>query len=66
MATQTATILVSDLVGSTELRAALGEDRAEEVRRLPLVPAGVPERRGDVALLGVVERGRGVGVRQQS
>ncbi len=34
MGTQTATILVSDLVGSTALRAGLGEDRAEEVRRL--------------------------------
>jgi class 3 adenylate cyclase len=31
--TQTATILVTDLVGSTELRASLGEDRAESVRR---------------------------------
>ncbi len=33
MATQTATILVSDLVGSTELRSQLGEERAEVVRR---------------------------------
>ncbi len=33
MATQTATILVSDLVGSTELRSKLGEERAEVVRR---------------------------------
>lgn len=33
MATQTATILVTDLVGSTALRANLGEDRAESVRR---------------------------------
>ncbi len=33
MATQTATILVTDLVGSTALRADLGEDRAEAVRR---------------------------------
>ncbi len=33
MATQTATILVSDLVGSTELRSHLGEERAEIVRR---------------------------------
>ncbi len=33
MATQTATILVSDLVGSTELRSHLGEERAEVVRR---------------------------------
>lgn len=33
MATQTATILVTDLVGSTALRADLGEERAESVRR---------------------------------
>ncbi len=33
MATQTATILVSDLVGSTALRVDLGEERAETVRR---------------------------------
>lgn len=33
MVTQTATILVSDLVGSTELRSQLGEERAEVVRR---------------------------------
>ena len=33
MAAQTATILVTDLVGSTALREALGEDRAELVRR---------------------------------
>ena len=33
MAAQTATILVTDLVGSTALREALGEDRAESVRR---------------------------------
>ncbi|HMQ27741.1 MAG TPA: adenylate/guanylate cyclase domain-containing protein, partial [Acidimicrobiales bacterium] len=33
MGTETATILVVDLVGSTELRAALGEDAAEELRR---------------------------------
>lgn len=33
MASQTASILVSDLVGSTELRVRLGEDRAEHVRR---------------------------------
>lgn len=33
MGTETATILVVDLVGSTELRAALGEDRAEDLRR---------------------------------
>jgi class 3 adenylate cyclase len=30
---QTATILVTDLVGSTETRVRLGEDRAEDVRR---------------------------------
>ena len=34
MATQTATILVSDIVASTDQRIALGEVRAEEVRRL--------------------------------
>src|SRR5205807_8559569 len=31
--TQTVTVLVTDLVGSTELRVALGEDGAEELRR---------------------------------
>src|SRR4051794_34535435 len=30
---QTATILITDLVGSTETRVRLGEDRAEDVRR---------------------------------
>lgn len=34
MTSQTATILVTDLVGSTELRVALGEERAEELRRV--------------------------------
>ena len=33
MTSQTATILVSDLVGSTDLRVALGEERAEVLRR---------------------------------
>ena len=33
MPTQTATILVTDLVGSTALRADLGEERAESMRR---------------------------------
>ena len=33
MGTETATILVVDLVGSTELRSSLGEDAAEELRR---------------------------------
>ena len=33
MGTQTATILVTDLVGSTAIRGEVGEDRAEEVRR---------------------------------
>src|SRR5262245_7775635 len=33
MGSQTATILVTDLVGSTELRVALGEERAEALRR---------------------------------
>ena len=31
--TATATILVTDLVGSTELRVRLGEDRSDELRR---------------------------------
>jgi class 3 adenylate cyclase len=52
MSTQTATILVSDLVGSTEQRAALGEDRAEEVRRLH-----------DRALVEVAERAGGIVVK---
>ncbi|MGH9121303.1 MAG: adenylate/guanylate cyclase domain-containing protein, partial [Acidimicrobiales bacterium] len=34
MSAATATILVTDLVGSTEQRARLGEDAAEELRRL--------------------------------
>ncbi|MGK2928515.1 MAG: ATP-binding protein, partial [Acidimicrobiales bacterium] len=34
MSSQTATILVTDLVGSTELRVALGEERAEALRRV--------------------------------
>jgi hypothetical protein len=34
MSSQTATILVTDLVGSTELRARLGEEQAERLRRL--------------------------------
>jgi class 3 adenylate cyclase len=58
MATQTATILVSDLAGSTALRAEVGEDRAEELRRLhdrALVDAA--ERNG-----GVVVKGLGDGV----
>lgn len=33
-ATDTATVLFTDLVGSTELRARLGEDTADELRRL--------------------------------
>lgn len=33
MSAETATILVVDLVGSTELRSSLGEDAAEELRR---------------------------------
>ncbi|MEO7573557.1 MAG: AAA family ATPase, partial [Acidimicrobiales bacterium] len=52
MATQTATILISDIVGSTELRAALGEDKAEEVRRLH-----------DRALIEVAERAGGIVVK---
>lgn len=34
VSSQTATILVTDLVGSTELRVALGEERAEALRRI--------------------------------
>jgi class 3 adenylate cyclase len=34
VSSRTATILVTDLVGSTELRVALGEDRAEALRRI--------------------------------
>ena len=34
VATQTATILVTDLVGSTELRVRLGEEQAEALRRV--------------------------------
>jgi class 3 adenylate cyclase len=52
MSTQTATIVVTDLVGSTELRAALGEDRAEEVRRLH-----------DRAMIEVAERAGGIVVK---
>jgi hypothetical protein len=33
MMSQLAAILVTDLVGSTELRAQIGEDRADAVRR---------------------------------
>jgi class 3 adenylate cyclase len=54
MATQTATILVSDLVGSTELRAALGEDRAEDVRRLhDRTLSEVAERAGGIVIKGL-------------
>jgi class 3 adenylate cyclase len=54
MTTQTATILVSDLVGSTELRAALGEDRAEEVRRLhDRALSEVAERAGGIVVKGL-------------
>ena len=33
---QTATILVTDLAGSTETRVQLGEARAEKLRRAPI------------------------------
>jgi class 3 adenylate cyclase len=33
MASRTATILVTDLVGSTELRVRVGEEAADEFRR---------------------------------
>jgi class 3 adenylate cyclase len=55
---QTATILVTDLVASTELRARLGEEQAERLRRLHdrLLRTSV-ETHG-----GVVVKGLGDGV----
>src|SRR5438128_5409354 len=54
----TATILVTDLVGSTELRARLGEEKAERLRRLHdrLLRASVETHSG------VVVKGLGDGV----
>ncbi|MDP1819605.1 MAG: AAA family ATPase, partial [Acidimicrobiales bacterium] len=48
--TQTATVLFSDLVGSTALRQALGDDAADEVRRRhdALLRDAVTERAGTV------------------
>lgn len=47
---QTATIMVTDLVGSTELRASVGEERAEALRRLHdrLIAAEITSRNGSV------------------
>ena len=58
MSSQTATILVTDLVGSTELRARLGEEQAERLRRLHdrLLRASI-ETHG-----GLVVKGLGDGV----
>ena len=54
MATQTATILVSDVVGSTDQRISLGEVRAEEVRRLhDRALADVAERAGGTVIKGL-------------
>jgi class 3 adenylate cyclase len=52
MAAETATVLVTDLAGSTDLRVALGEQRAEEIRRLH-----------DAALVDVARRGGGTVVK---
>ncbi len=52
MTAETATIVVTDLVGSTELRVSLGEERAEEVRR-----------QHDAALIDVARRGGGTVVK---
>ena len=48
--TQTATVLVTDLVGSTELRTRLGEERADEFRRRHdgLLGAAVTDHGGSV------------------
>ncbi len=48
--TATATILVTDLVGSTELRVRLGEERADELRRIHdgLIAAAVLGHEGTV------------------
>lgn len=47
---QTATIVVTDLVGSTELRVRVGEERAERLRRLHdrLIAAEITARNGTV------------------
>jgi len=48
--TQTATVLVTDLVGSTELRVQLGEERADQFRRRHdgLLTAAVDDHGGSV------------------
>ena len=48
--TDTATVLFTDLVGSTDMRSRLGEDRADEVRRRhdEIVRAGIESHRGSV------------------
>lgn len=58
MSSQTATILVTDLVASTQLRARLGEEQADRLRRLHdrLLRTSV-ETHG-----GVVVKGLGDGV----
>ena len=50
MGAQTATILVTDLVGSTELRVRLGEDKADALRRVhdDLLTAAVTGQYGTV------------------
>jgi len=54
MAMQTATILVSDVVGSTDQRIALGEERAEEVRRLhDRILTDAAERAGGTVVKGL-------------
>ena len=48
MGAQTATMLVTDLVGSTELRVRLGEDDADALRRVhdDLLTTAVTEQGG--------------------
>ena len=54
MATETATILVTDLVGSTDLRMRLGEDRAEAARRAhDRTLSEVAERSGGTVVKGL-------------
>lgn len=54
MTAQTATILVTDLVGSTALRAEVGEDRAEELRRAhDRVLADVADEAGGTVVKGL-------------
>ena len=46
----TATVLFTDLVGSTELRSRLGENAAEDLRQLTPMPAIVAGRAKDKSL----------------